>query len=68
MKKKNYLTPTIQIIEMGHDAVMAATSWYDGHGEWHEVKEDNPKDDEGENPYAKSSFGCDWTNGCDWTE
>lgn len=44
MKKKNYLTPTIQIIEMGHDAVMTTTSWYDGHGGWHEVIEGNPKD------------------------
>lgn len=68
MKKKNYLTPTIQIIEMGHDAVMATTSWYDGHGEWHEVIEGNPKDDEEGDAYAKFKFGCDWTNGCDWTE
>lgn len=61
MKKKNYLTPTtIQIMEMGHDAVMATTSWYDGHGEWHGVIEGNPEDDEGENAYAKK-FGCDWT-------
>lgn len=61
MKKKNYLTPTtIQIMEMEHDAVMATTSWYDGHGGWHEVKEGNPKDEEGEDAYAKK-FGCDWT-------
>lgn len=40
MKKKNYLTPAIQIMEMGHDAVIATNSWYDGHGEWHEVIED----------------------------
>lgn len=65
MKKKNYLTPTIQIIEMGHDAVMTTTSWYDGHGGWHEVIEGNPKDDEEDDPYAKfakfAKFGCDWT-------
>lgn len=60
MKKKNYLTPTIQIMEMGHDAVMASTSWNDGHGEWHEVKERNPENEEGEDAYAKK-FGCDWT-------
>lgn len=61
MKKKNYLTPTIQIIEMGHDAVMATTSWYDGHGEWHEVKEGTPKNEE-DDAYAKfAKFGCDWT-------
>ena len=61
MKKKNYLTPTtIQIIEIGHDAVMATTSWYDGHGGWHEVKEGNPENEEGEDAYAKK-FGCDWT-------
>lgn len=61
MKKKNYLTPTIiQIMEMGHDAVMATTSWYDGHGGWHEVKEGNPENEEGEDAYAKK-FGCDWT-------
>lgn len=47
-------------MEMGHDAVMATTSWYDGHGGWHEVKEGNPKDEEGEDAYAKK-FGCDWT-------
>lgn len=60
MKKKNYLTPTIQIMEMGHDAVMAATSWNDGQGKWHEVKEGNPENEEGEDAYAKK-FGCDWT-------
>lgn len=59
MKKKNYLTPTIQIMEMGHDAVMATDSWYDGYGEWHEVKEGTPKEDEEPDAYAK--FGCDWT-------
>lgn len=47
-------------MEMGHDAVMATTSWYDGHGEWHEVIEGNPKNEEGEEAYAKK-FGCDWT-------
>lgn len=59
MKKKNYLTPAIQIMEMGHDAVMATTSWYDGQGEWHEVIEGTPKEEEGPDAYAK--FGCDWT-------
>lgn len=59
MKKKNYLTPTIQIMEMGHDAVMATTSWYDGHGEWHEVIDGNPENEEEDDAYAK--FGCDWT-------
>lgn len=60
MKKKNYLTPAIQIMEMGHDAVMATTSWYDGHGECHEVIEGTPNEDEEElDAYAK--FGCDWT-------
>lgn len=58
MKKKNYLTPTIQIMEMGHDAVMATTSWFDGH-EWHEVIEGTPEDNEELETYAK--FGCDWT-------
>ena len=47
-------------MEMGHDAVMATTSWYDGHGGWHEVKEGNPENEEGEDAYAKK-FGCDWT-------
>lgn len=59
MKKKNYLTPTIQIMEMGHDAVMATNSWFDGHGEWHEVIEGTPKEDKEPDAYAK--FGCDWT-------
>lgn len=60
MKKKNYLTPAIQIMEMGHDAVMTTDSWYDGHGEWHKVIEGTPKEEEEElDAYAK--FGCDWT-------
>ena len=59
MKMKNYLTPAIQIMEMGHDAVMATTSWYDGQGEWHEVIEGTPNEDEELDAYSK--FGCDWT-------
>lgn len=62
MKKKNYLTPAIQIMEMGHDAVMATDSWNDGYGKWHKVIEGTPKEEEEEeelDAYAK--FGCDWT-------
>ena len=57
--KKIYLIPKIQILDMGNEAVMAADSWNDGHGNWKPVIEGNPKDEDPDDSYAK--FKCDWS-------
>ena len=55
MKKKIYQKPIAEVFVMNSNAVMAATSWYDGHGGWHKTEEGNPDEGEDPDPYSKAN-------------
>lgn len=55
MKKKIYQKPIAEVFVMNSDAVMAATSWYDGQDGWHKTEEGNPDEGEDPDPYSKAN-------------